>query len=41
MGEKRNTYIPANPEEYYTRTGRWVSWQEFLGAEYFKEEKKK
>jgi hypothetical protein len=25
-GEKRNAYIPSRPEEYYTRTGEWVSW---------------
>lgn len=31
-GEKRNSYIPSRPEEYYTRTGDWVSWEEFLGV---------
>ena len=25
-GEKRNSYIPSRPQEYYTRTGDWVSW---------------
>mmetsp|Transcript_21424 Transcript_21424/g.32672 ORF Transcript_21424/g.32672 Transcript_21424/m.32672 type:complete len:309 (+) Transcript_21424:121-1047(+) len=30
MGEKRNAYIPARPDEYYTRTGDWVSWDHFL-----------
>jgi hypothetical protein len=25
-GEKRNSYIPSRPDEYYTRTGRWISW---------------
>eukprot|EP00535_Pseudo-nitzschia_heimii_P011496 CAMPEP_0197193398 /NCGR_PEP_ID=MMETSP1423-20130617/27091_1 /TAXON_ID=476441 /ORGANISM="Pseudo-nitzschia heimii, Strain UNC1101" /LENGTH=189 /DNA_ID=CAMNT_0042646583 /DNA_START=142 /DNA_END=708 /DNA_ORIENTATION=+ len=25
-GEKRNSYIPSRPEEYYTRTGHWISW---------------
>jgi len=31
-GEKRNSYIPSRPEEYYTRTGDWVSWEDFLGV---------
>ena len=25
-GEKRNSYIPSRPDEYFTRTGDWVSW---------------
>jgi len=25
-GEKRNSYIPSRPEEYFTRTGDWISW---------------
>ena len=25
-GEKKNAYIPSRPDEYYTRTGDWVSW---------------
>ena len=29
-GEKRNSYIPARPDEYYTRTGNWISWHHFL-----------
>ena len=29
-GEKRNSYIPARPDEYYTRTGQWISWRHFL-----------
>jgi len=31
-GEKRNSYIPSRPEEYYTRTGDWISWEDFLGV---------
>jgi len=31
-GEKRNSYIPSRPEEYYTRRGAWVSWEDFLGV---------
>lgn len=31
MGEKRNAYIPARPEEYYGRLGQWISWDHFLG----------
>lgn len=30
MGEKRNAYIPSKPDEYYTRTGDWISWTHFL-----------
>jgi hypothetical protein len=26
MGEKRNSYIPSRPEEYYGRLGQWTSW---------------
>jgi hypothetical protein len=26
MGEKKNSYIPSRPDEYYTRTGEWISW---------------
>lgn len=32
LGEKRNSYIPARPEEYYTKLGKWVSWDHFLGV---------
>eukprot|EP00980_Cylindrotheca_fusiformis_P019019 scaffold6388_cov62-Cylindrotheca_fusiformis.AAC.1 len=32
MGEKRNSYIPSRPEEYYRRTGEWISWDHFLGV---------
>ena len=28
-GEKRNSYIPSRPEEYYTKRGSWVSWVRF------------
>jgi len=31
MGEKRNSYIPARPDEYYGRLGQWISWAHFLG----------
>ena len=31
-GEKRNSYIPSDPEKYYTRTGSWEGWEEFLGV---------
>ncbi|GMH77268.1 hypothetical protein TrRE_jg7668 [Triparma retinervis] len=30
MGEKRNAYIPSDPEEYYTRMGVWNGWDDFL-----------
>ena len=30
MGEKRNAYIPAQPDVYYGRIGKWVSWDHFL-----------
>eukprot|EP00978_Attheya_sp_CCMP212_P020343 scaffold58077_cov47-Attheya_sp.AAC.1 len=30
MGEKRNTYIPGRPDEYYGRLGQWISWDHFL-----------
>jgi len=25
-GEKRNSYIPSRPDEYYSHTGDWISW---------------
>jgi len=31
MGEKRNAYIPARPDEYYGELGRWKNWDHFLG----------
>lgn len=31
-GEKRNSYIPSRPDEYFTRTGHWISWAHFLGV---------
>mmetsp|Transcript_17472 Transcript_17472/g.35505 ORF Transcript_17472/g.35505 Transcript_17472/m.35505 type:complete len:181 (+) Transcript_17472:268-810(+) len=31
-GEKRNSYIPSDPEKYYTKTGSWEGWEEFLGV---------
>ena len=30
-GEKRNSYIPARPEEYYGKLGKWQGWDHFLG----------
>lgn len=30
MGEKRNTYIPNRPDEYYGRLGKWQGWDHFL-----------
>ncbi|KAL7568534.1 hypothetical protein ACA910_002648 [Epithemia clementina (nom. ined.)] len=30
MGEKRNSYIPSKPDEYYGRLGQWISWEHFL-----------
>mmetsp|Transcript_1079 Transcript_1079/g.2373 ORF Transcript_1079/g.2373 Transcript_1079/m.2373 type:complete len:299 (+) Transcript_1079:123-1019(+) len=32
-GEKRNSYIPSRPEEYYTKRGSWISWAHFLGVD--------
>jgi len=32
-GEKRNSYIPARPDEYYGRLGKWQGWDHFLGQE--------
>mmetsp|Transcript_7716 Transcript_7716/g.16087 ORF Transcript_7716/g.16087 Transcript_7716/m.16087 type:complete len:217 (-) Transcript_7716:98-748(-) len=32
-GEKRNAYIPARPDEYYGKIGKWISWDHFLGKE--------
>jgi hypothetical protein len=31
LGEKRNSYIPSNPDEYYEQTGDWRGWAHFLG----------
>jgi hypothetical protein len=33
MGEKRNPYIPSEPDLYYGRLGEWISWEHFLGKE--------
>lgn len=30
-GEKRNSYIPARPDEYYGNRNEWISWAHFLG----------
>lgn len=29
-GNLRTPYIPKQPEDYYSRTGEWVSWDHFL-----------
>jgi hypothetical protein len=31
-GEKRNSYIPSRPEEYFSRRGEWISWVSCLGV---------
>ena len=33
MGEKRNSYIPSEPDVYYGRLGQWISWEHFLGID--------
>lgn len=32
-GEKRNSYIPARPDEYYGKIGKWKGWGHFLGKD--------
>ncbi len=32
-GEKRTSYIPSKPDEYYSRLGQWRGWGHFLGKE--------
>ena len=32
-GNLRTPYIPKRPEEYYTETGDWVSWDHFLSSD--------
>jgi len=39
-GEKRNSYIPARPDEYYSRMGQWISWDHFLGVAERSDERK-
>lgn len=34
MGEKRNPYIPSQPDEYYGGLGEWTGWDDFLGIDY-------
>jgi hypothetical protein len=29
-GNIRSSYLPKNPEAYYTRTNSWISWDHFL-----------
>jgi len=31
-GNLRTPYIPKRPEEYYTNTREWISWDHFLGG---------
>jgi hypothetical protein len=31
-GEKRNAYVPSNPDEVYAGTG-WVGWDDFLNGD--------
>ena len=33
MGEKRNSYIPSKPDDYYTSLGEWKGWAHFLGRQ--------
>ncbi len=33
MGEKRNTYIPSRPDEYYSELGVWRGWDHWLGLD--------
>jgi hypothetical protein len=37
-GNLRTPYIPKRPEEYYTTTNEWISWDDFLKG---KDDKKK
>lgn len=32
-GNLRTPYIPKQPEEYYTRTREWISWDHFLTSD--------
>jgi len=32
MGEKKNAYIPSNPEKYYGERGEWKGWDHWLGV---------
>jgi hypothetical protein len=40
LGEKRNSYIPSRPDEYYGRLGQWISWDHFLGKDTGEQEEK-
>ena len=31
-GNLRTPYIPKNPQDYYTKTREWISWDHFLGG---------
>jgi hypothetical protein len=33
MGYIQTPYIPKNPEQYYTRTRDWISWDHFLNSD--------
>ena len=33
MGEGKPSIVPSNPEDYYTRQGTWIDWDDFLGLD--------
>lgn len=33
QGEKRNRWIPSDPEAVYRELGTWISWNDFLGVD--------
>ena len=35
-GEKRNPYVPSNPEVVYAEKG-WTTWEDFLNGDYLDE----
>jgi len=37
-GEKRNPYIPSDPEKYFSDLGEWKGWDDFLGVNGSKKE---
>mmetsp|Transcript_8609 Transcript_8609/g.8177 ORF Transcript_8609/g.8177 Transcript_8609/m.8177 type:complete len:86 (-) Transcript_8609:204-461(-) len=32
QGEKRNRWIPSDPEKVYREHGTWISWDDFFGV---------
>jgi len=32
-GEKRNSYVPTRPDEYYSKIGKWKGWDHFLDSD--------